>query len=49
LPGFEAKALAIIPTDDDSFTVTKSDKIVKVIRLKGRETFSDKLARLENF
>ena len=33
----------------DSFTVTNSDEIVKVIRLKERERFSDKLARLENF
>ncbi|MFH0896912.1 MAG: hypothetical protein V1850_02540 [Candidatus Bathyarchaeota archaeon] len=33
----------------DSFTVTKSDKTVKIVRLKRREKFSDKLARLESF
>jgi len=33
----------------DSFTVTRSDRVVKVVRLKRRENFSDKLARLERF
>lgn len=33
----------------DSFTATKSDKTVKIVRLKQREKFSDKLARLQAF
>ena len=33
----------------DSFTVTRSDKTVKIVKLKRREKFSDKLARLETF
>lgn len=33
----------------DSFKVTKSDKTVKIIRLRRREKFSDKLARIKNF
>jgi len=33
----------------DSFTTTKSDKTVKIVRLRKREKFSDKLARLQTF
>ena len=33
----------------DSFTITKSDEAVKIVKLKIREKFSDKLARLESF
>lgn len=33
----------------DSFTVTKSDRVVQVVRLQEGEKFSDKLARLEGF
>ncbi len=33
----------------NSFTVTKSDKTVKIVRLKRREKFSDKLTRLKSF
>lgn len=36
--------------EEDSFTVTNSDNVVKVVRLKrNKEKFSDKLARLESF
>jgi NAD+ kinase len=36
-------------SERDFFTVTKSDKTVKIVRLRLREKFSDKLARLKNF
>lgn len=33
----------------DSFTVTNSDKVVEVVRLRKEEKFAEKLTRLENF
>ena len=36
--------------EEDSFTITNSDNVVKVVRLKNyKEQFADKLARLRNF
>jgi len=36
-------------SEGDHFTVTKSDEVVRVIRLRDREKISSKLARLESF
>jgi len=33
----------------DAFTVTRSDKMVQIVRLRGMESFSEKLARLGSF
>jgi len=34
---------------NDFFTVSRSDKVVQIVRLRGTESFSEKLARLTDF